>query len=151
MIKKTSKLFIMETKQTTVITVETTVNVPVHKAWEYWNKPEHITQWSYASDDWHTPWAKNDLRDGGSFSSRMEARDGSMGFEFGGVYDAVKEHEYIEYTMSDGRKVKINFIPEGNKTYVVESFDAESENPVEMQKEGWQAIMDNFKKYAERN
>ncbi len=141
----------METKQRTIVTVEATVNAPIGKVWDYWNKPEHITEWSHASDDWHTPWAKNDLRDGGSFSSRMEARDGSFGFEFGGVYDVVRLHEYIEYTMGDGRKVKIEFLPAGEKTRVVENFEAESENPVEMQQAGWQAIMDNFKKYTEEN
>lgn len=141
----------METKQPTVVTVEATVNAPVQKVWEYWNKPEHIIQWSHASDDWHTPWAKNDLRKGGNFSSRMEARDGSMGFEFGGIYDEVREHENISYTMGDGRKVTINFFADGGTTRVVENFDAESEHPVEMQKAGWQAIMDNFKKYTEQH
>ncbi len=110
----------------------------------------HITKWSFASDDWHTPWAKNDLRAGGSFSSRMEAKDGSMGFEFGGVYDAVTTNEHISYTMEDGRKVKIDFTADGNFTKVVQIFDAESENSVEMQQAGWQAILDNFKKYAEQ-
>ncbi len=139
----------METNNKTVITVETTVNAPVEKVWEYWEKPEHITQWNTASDDWHTPRAENDLRVGGSFSTRMEAKDGSFGFDFGGIYDAVTPHEYIEYTMGDGRKVKIHFHAEGNTTRIVERFDAETENPVEMQKAGWQAIMDNFKKYTE--
>ena len=141
----------METQQATVVTTQSTVNAPVEKVWEYWTKPEHITQWSHASDDWHTPWAKNDLREGGNFSSRMEARDGSMGFEFGGVYDIVKEHKYIEYTMGDNRKVKVTFTPQGNKTHVLQNFEAESQNPVEMQKQGWQAILDNFKKYTEQN
>jgi len=138
-------------QQATVITVESSISAPVQKVWEYWTKPEHITKWNSASDDWHTPWAKNDLRAGGSFSARMEARDGSMGFEFGGIYDEVKENEYIEYTMGDGRKVKVWFKTEGNGTHVVESFEAESMNPVEMQKDGWQAILDNFKKYTEAN
>ena len=141
----------METQQATVVTTESTIEAPVQKVWEYWSKPEHITQGSHASDDWHTPWAKNDLREGGNFSSRMEARDGSMGFEFGGVYDIVKEHKYIEYTMGDNRKVKVTFTPQGNKTHVLQNFEAESQNPVEMQKQGWQAILDNFKKYTEQN
>ena len=139
----------METKETTVITVESTINAPVEKVWEFWTKPEHITEWSHASDDWHTPFAENDLRVGGSFLSRLEAKDGSFGFDFGGVYDAVRDNEYIEYTMGDGRKVKITFIPGGNTTRVVESFDAESENSIEMQRGGWQAFLDNFKKYTE--
>lgn len=139
----------METQSKTVITVEATINSPIEKVWKYWTEPEHITKWNSASDDWHTPWAKNDLRTGGNFSSRMEAKDGSMGFEFGGVYDEVREHEYIEYTMGDGRKVKVHFTPEGKSTKVTESFEAEDTNPVEMQQGGWQAILDNFKKYTE--
>ena len=141
----------METKEKTVITVESTVDAPVEKVWDYWNKPEHITQWSFASEDWHTPTAQNDLRTGGAFSSRMEAKDGSMGFDFGGIYDEVVPNKYIEYTLGDGRKVKINFTAQGNQTKVVEAFEAESANSLELQKGGWQAIMDNFKKYTESN
>ena len=141
----------METQEKTLLTVENTINAPVEKVWEYWTKPEHITKWNNASDDWHSPWAKNDLREGGSFSARMEAKDGSMGFDFAGVYDAVKPNEYIEYTLGDGRKVKIYFTPKGKTTEVVESFEAESTHSLEMQQVGWQAIMDNFKKYIEAN
>ncbi|HEY6502963.1 MAG TPA: SRPBCC family protein [Chitinophagaceae bacterium] len=141
----------METKEKTVITVENTINAPVQKVWECWTKPEHVTQWNNASDDWHTPWAKNDLRAGGSFSVRMEAKDGSMGFDFGGVYDVVRPNEYIGYTLGDGRKVNISFTPAGNTTKVVESFEAEDMNSVELQQGGWQAILDNFKKYTEAN
>ncbi len=141
----------METQNKTIITVETAVNAPVNKVWEYWTKPEHITKWNNASEDWHTPHAENDLRAGGKFSSRMEAKDGSFGFDFGGVYDAVNTNEYIEYTIGDERKVKINFTDEGGKTKIVESFDAETENPEEMQKGGWQALLNNFKKYVEKN
>jgi uncharacterized protein YndB with AHSA1/START domain len=139
----------METQEKTMITVQNTIDAPVEKVWEFWTKPEHITQWCNASDDWHTPRAENDLRTGGNFVTRMEAKDGSMGFDFGGVYDDVRNNEYIEYTMSDGRKVKITFSAQGNKTKVVESFDPESTNSLEMQKGGWQAILDNFKKYTE--
>jgi uncharacterized protein YndB with AHSA1/START domain len=139
----------METLEKTVITVESTIDAPVEKVWETWTKPEHIAHWCAASDDWHVPKAENDVRVGGSFSTRMEAKDGSFGFDFGGVYDAVRVNEYMEYTMGDGRKVQITFTSHGNKTHVVESFDAESTNPVEMQKGGWQAILDNFKKYTE--
>ena len=141
----------MATQDKTIITVENTINAPVEKVWQYWTKPEHITQWNNASDDWHTPRAENDLRVGGSFVSRMEAKDGSFGFDFGGVYDAITTNEYIEYTIGDGRKVKITFTADGNKTKVVESFEAESMNSIEMQKGGWQAILDNFKKYTEAN
>ena len=141
----------METQEKTVITVETTVNAPVQKVWEYWTKPDHITKWNFASDDWHSPWAKADFREGGTFTARMEAKDGSMGFDFGGVYDVIRPNEYIAYTIGDGRKVKINFTPQGNKTKVVESFEAEDTHSIEMQKGGWQSILDNFRKYTEGN
>lgn len=139
----------METMNKTVITVEATVNAPVEKVWEYWSNPQHITQWCNASNDWHAPRAENDLRTGGKFSTRMEAKDGSFGFDFGGQYDEVKTNELITYTMDDGRKVKINFTALGDTTEVVESFEAEDENPVEMQRGGWQSILDNFKNYTE--
>ena len=139
----------MEATAKTIITVENTVNAPVEKVWNCWTMPEHITKWNNASDDWHTPWAKNDLREGGSFVARMEAKDGSMGFDFGGVYDAVRTNEYIEYTIGDGRKVKVTFTAQGKTTKVVESFEAENMNSIELQRGGWQAILDNFKKYTE--
>jgi uncharacterized protein YndB with AHSA1/START domain len=141
----------MEAKEKTVITVESTINAPVNKVWEYWTTPDHIKVWNSASEDWHTPFAENDLRVGGSFKSRMEARDGSFGFDFGGVYDAVDQNEYIEYTMGDNRNVKVFFTKQGDQTKVVESFEAESTHSIEMQQGGWQAILDNFKKYAEKN
>jgi len=139
----------METQEKKVITVESTINAPVKKVWEYWTRPEHIVKWNHASDDWHSPWSKNDLRVGGSFSARMEAKDGSMGFDFGGVYNVIKSNEYIEYTIADGRKVQVSFSGSGHQTKVVETFEAESTNPVELQRGGWQAILDNFKKYTE--
>ncbi|HEV7779678.1 MAG TPA: SRPBCC family protein [Chitinophagaceae bacterium] len=141
----------METQERTVITIGNTINAPVTKVWELWSKPEHITKWATPSDDWHTLRAENDLRVGGSFNSRMEAKDGSFGFDFGGIYDIVTPDEYIEYTLGDGRKVKTWFTDQGNSTKVVQDFEAESQNPVEMQKGGWQAILDNFKKYTEAN
>lgn len=141
----------METKQKTTITVENTVNAPVQKVWEYWTNPEHIKQWNNASDDWHTPWVKADFREGGNFVARMEARDGSTGFDFGGVYNVLRTNQYIEYTIGDGRKVKVNFAPINNTTKVTEIFEAENMNPVDMQRKGWQAILDNFKKYTENN
>ena len=141
----------MAIQEKTIITVGTTINAPVKKVWDYWTKPEHITRWNSASEDWHTPSATNDLRVGGSFSSRMEAKDGSMGFDFGGIYDAIRENEYIEYTLGDGRKVKVTFTAVENGTKVSESFDAETTNSREMQKTGWQSILDNFKKYTESN
>ena len=139
----------MATHEKVFITVENIIQAPVTKIWEYWTKPEHIVKWNNASDDWHTPWAENDLRAGGRFVSRMEAKDGSFGFDFGGVYDAVTENEYIENTLDDGRKVKIFFTAQGNYTRVEESFEPENINSLELQKGGWQAILDNFKKYTE--
>ncbi|HLO79378.1 MAG TPA: SRPBCC family protein [Chitinophagaceae bacterium] len=132
-----------------VIQIETTVNAPVDKVWQYWTSPEHITKWNQASSDWHTPWAKNDLVVGGQFVSRMEAKDGSMGFEFGGIYDEVVEHKKIAYTMGDGRKVRVSFSETAQGIKVVEEFDAEDEHSAEMQRQGWQAILDNFKAYTE--
>ncbi|MGZ3845239.1 MAG: SRPBCC family protein [Flavisolibacter sp.] len=141
----------METTKRTIITVEARVNAPVKKVWAHWTEPQHIMKWNSASEDWHTPFAENDLRKGGSFKSRMEAKDGSFGFDFGGTYDAVEEYKYIEYTMGDRRNVKVSFIDDGNATNIVESFEAEGTNPVEMQKAGWQSILDNFKRYTEGN
>ncbi|MGH2564634.1 MAG: SRPBCC family protein, partial [Ginsengibacter sp.] len=135
----------METKNTTTITVENTVNASIERVWKYWTLPEHIMKWNNASDDWHTPHAENNLHIGGSFLSRMEAKDGTFGFDFGGVYDAITINKYIEYTLGDGRKVKITFAPLGNTTKVSEDFEAESQNSVELQRGGWQAILDNFK------
>lgn len=141
----------MATQDKTIITVETSIDAPLQKVWEYWTEPEHIIKWNSASGDWHTPRAENDLRVGGSFVCRMEAKDGSFGFDFGGEYDAITPYEYIEYTLGDGRKVKIDFKADGKQTKVAESFDAESENSVEIQKGGWQSILDNFKRYTEAN
>jgi uncharacterized protein YndB with AHSA1/START domain len=132
------------------ITVQTTVQTSVEKVWTFWTEPTHITKWNTASDDWHTPYAENDLRVGGKFLSRMEAKDGSFGFDFGGIYDEVLLHKVIAYTLGDGRKVNITFQGQENETEVIVTFDAETENPIEFQQQGWQAILDNFKKYAEQ-
>jgi uncharacterized protein YndB with AHSA1/START domain len=141
----------MESSNKTKITIQASIHAPVEKVWDLWTKPEHIIKWSNASDDWHTPRAENDLRKGGKFLSRMEAKDGSMGFDFGGVYDEVRVNKQIAYTIGDGRKVDISFTGNGNKTDVVETFEAESANPIEMQRGGWQAILNSFKSYAENN
>ena len=135
----------------TKITVETNIAADVKKVWEYWTKPEHITKWNFASDDWHCPKAENDLRVGGKMKSRMEAKDGSFGFDFVAAYDEVVESERIAYTIADGRQVITTFQCLGDNTKVATVFDAENENPVEMQKGGWQAILNNFKKYVEAN
>ncbi|HEX2901346.1 MAG TPA: SRPBCC domain-containing protein, partial [Bacteroidia bacterium] len=114
-----------------------------------WTTPADIMHWNNASDDWHTPSAANDLRVGGQFSYRMEAKDGSFGFDFNGVYDRVEAHSTIEYSMEDGRRVRITFVPDGDHTVVTETFDAETENSLELQQTGWQMILNNFKAYAE--
>jgi uncharacterized protein YndB with AHSA1/START domain len=141
----------LETIHPARITVQALVKAPVEKVWTYWNEPEHITKWSFASEDWHAPSAKNDLRPGGKLVVRMEAKNGSAGFDFAATYDVVKEHEEIAYTLDDGRKVNITFTPQGNETKVVETFDAEGTYPLEYQQAGWQAILDNFKRYTEQN
>ena len=146
-----NKYMIMENTNKAIITITTTVLAPAEKVWERWTVPEHIIKWNNASDDWHTTHAENDLRIGGKFLSRMEAKDGSFGFDFIGIYDLVKENKLLEYTLWDGRKVIIVFTGIGNTTNIVETFEAESENSIEMQRSGWQAILENFKKYAEAN
>lgn len=136
-------------KAATVITIETKVKASAKKVWDIWNDPAHIVRWNTATPEWHTPRAQHDLRPGGQFNFRMEARDGSTGFDFSGVYDVVKPHQRIEYTMGDNRKVKIEFTEKSGETHIVQSFEAESTNPVEMQRDGWQAILDSFKRYVE--
>lgn len=139
----------METGKKTSITIEAIVNSSIEKVWECWTEPKHITRWNNASDDWHTPFSENDLRVGGKFLSRMEAKDGSFGFDFSGIYDEVRLYEDISYTLGDGRKVKITFISQGSETKVIEIFEAETSNSIELQRTGWQSILDNFKKYVE--
>lgn len=131
------------------ITVSATVDAAIEKVWDYWNAPGHITQWCAASPDWHAPKAENDLRTGGRFATTMAAKDGSFSFDFGGTYTHVVPHNFIAYRMDDGREVSIKFQPEGSKTYIEETFDPESQNPEDMQRGGWQAILDNFKQYCE--
>lgn len=132
------------------ITIQTTVNAPVDKVWEVFTTPDHIVKWNFAAPEWHSPKATNDLRQGGKFTYRMEAKDGSIGFDFEGVYDEVKEHELIAYSLSDNRKVRVTFSPEGSGTNVSETFEAENTHSLEMQQAGWQAILDNFKAHAEK-
>ena len=141
----------METKVATQIKIQASIQATIDKVWKCWTTPEDIVKWNYASDDWHSPKAENDLRTGGRFITRMEAKDGSMGFDFGGTYGKVIINELIEYSMDDGRKVIVNFTPLDNKTEVSETFDAENENSIEVQHDGWQSILNNFKKYVEHN
>lgn len=131
------------------ITIQTIVTAPISEVWDAWNDPERIKQWAFASDDWEATSAENDLRIGGELKVAMAAKDGSFGFDFGGIYTNIEEFSNIEFDMTDGRHVKTQFIesPEGVK--IIESFDAESENSEDIQRAGWQAILDNFKKYVE--
>lgn len=139
----------MATSKKTTITVAATVNAPVEKVWQYWTAPQHITQWNNASNDWHTPKATNDLRKDGTFNYRMEAKDNSFGFDFEGRYTDIKTNELIEYVISDGRKVQILFEALNDETHITETFEAEEVHPVELQQDGWQAILNNFKRYTE--
>ena len=131
------------------ITVEAVVNAPVADVWKAWNDPEDIKQWNAASDDWHTTRSSIDLREGGRFSSRMEAREGGEGFDFEGVYTKVIPHERIEYRMTDGRNVKVEFTPVSGGTSVKETFEAESENDPEVQRQGWLMILNRFAHHVE--
>jgi uncharacterized protein YndB with AHSA1/START domain len=131
------------------ITVHVNVKKDIEHVWELWNEPEHIVKWNHASDDWQTVRAENDLKIGGKFLYRMEAKDGSFGFDFEALYDHVIEKKELSYTMIDGRKATTIFQSNGFTTYISTTFDAETENPIDLQKLGWQAILNNFKKYAE--
>ncbi|HSU72639.1 MAG TPA: SRPBCC family protein [Candidatus Binatia bacterium] len=133
----------------TKITVKAIVHAPIDKVWTFWNEPQHVKHWNFASPDWHSPSGQNDLRTGGKFSFRMEAKDGSAGFDFGGTYELVKKHELIVYRMGDGRRVHVSFKAQGNETEIVETFDSEPTHTLEQQQSGWQSILNNFKKYAE--
>jgi len=133
------------------VKVETTVNVDAKKAWESFTEPRHIMKWNSASDDWHCPASTNDVRPGGKFSATMAARDGSMSFDFEGVYDEVDPGKSFSYTMADDRRCEVTFSESDGKTTVTEIFDAENMNPVEMQREGWQSILEKYKKYTEEN
>lgn len=133
---------------TTKITVQATVDADVKTAWNAYTEPQHITQWNFASDDWCCPSASNDLRPGGKYTARMEAKDGSLGFDFEAVYDEVNEHRGFTYTIADGRKVTTTFEGKDGKTLVTTIFDPEQVNPIEMQQGGWQAILNNYARHA---
>ena len=132
-----------------MITVETEINATIQKVWEYWTNPEYITQWNFASSDWHCPSAINNIEPGATFTWRMEAKDGSAGFDFCGRYTQIERESFISYLLEDGRKVQIEFKTAGNKVYLKESFEAEGTNADEMQRTGWQSILENFKKLVE--
>lgn len=133
----------------TKISIVATVNADSKKAWEFWTMPKHIVNWNFASDDWHCPKSENDLRVGGKIKSRMEAKDGSFGFDFEGIYDEIVDQKKIAYTMEDGRQAITTFENVDGKTKITTVFDAENSNPIEMQRDGWQAILNNYKKYVE--
>jgi uncharacterized protein YndB with AHSA1/START domain len=139
----------MEASTKTAITVGASVKAPIEKVWASWSEPTHITKWCQASADWHAPYAENDLRTNGKFKTTMAAKDGSASFDFEGVYTNVQPKKIIEYTTADDRKVKITFSANGNETKITETFEAENTNSIELQRDGWQVILDNFKKYTE--
>ncbi|MEQ9442203.1 MAG: SRPBCC family protein [Cyclobacteriaceae bacterium] len=132
-----------------MITVETTIQLPLEKVWELWTLPVHIIHWNFASEEWHCPQAINDLQSGGILFWRMEAKDGSMGFDFSGTYDHIQPQENINFTLDDDRKVSVEFISLGKRTKVIEHFEPENQNSLALQRSGWQSILDNFKRYAE--
>lgn len=132
-----------------IITIKTTIQQSLDTIWKLWTEPAHIKNWNHASDDWHTTDSTNDLQTGGKFSSIMAAKDGSVSFDFCGTYDAVIIQKELKITLSDDRKMEVHFSGDENSSQVIEIFEAETENSLELQKSGWQAILDNFKKYAE--
>lgn len=134
---------------TSRITIDSTILATPEKVWNCWTQPNHITQWNFAADDWCCPSVENDLVVGGKYKARMEAKDGSFGFDFEAVYDKVEPVKILSYTMGDGRVATTTFEETGGFTKVTTTFDAETENSIEMQRDGWQAILDNFKKYVE--
>jgi uncharacterized protein YndB with AHSA1/START domain len=131
------------------ITVTTLVRASIETVWQCWTEPEHITQWCQADESWHAPAASNDLREGGRFKTTMAAKDGSVEFDFEGTYTAIVPHELIAYVMDDGRRVRVEFESIGADTRIVETFDPESENPEQMQQQGWQAILESFRRHTE--
>lgn len=135
--------------ETTPITVQAVLTADINNVWDCYTKPEHITKWNFATDDWCCPSAENDLTVGGKYKARMEAKDGSFGFDFEAIYNNIVAYKSMTYTMPNGRRVQTDFEAHGNTTTVTTVFDAETENPVEMQQAGWQAILNNFKNYAE--
>jgi uncharacterized protein YndB with AHSA1/START domain len=139
----------MEPEKKTKITVKASIMVSIENVWRCCTTPEDIEKWYHASDDWQTPRAENDLRIGGKFLYRMEAKDGSFGFDFEGVFENIVVNKQINYTIVDGRKVKITFTEIGNNTNIIEEFEAETLNSIDVQRAGWQAILNNFKNFTE--
>jgi uncharacterized protein YndB with AHSA1/START domain len=134
----------------TIITVETIVNAPISKTWKYYTEPEFITQWNFADPSWHCPSASNDMKIGGKYLARMEAKDGSFGFDFEAYYTEINEGKNFTYEFG-GRMCTVSFEELEDSTKVTVSFDPENENPIEMQQAGWQLILNNFKSFTELN
>lgn len=137
--------------EATKITIHATISARIQKVWEYYTQPEHITKWNFASPDWHCPSASNDMRIGGKYTARMETKDGSFGFEFEATYSEITENQKFVYIMPDEREVSVSMNEDNHVTNITVCFDAETENPIELQREGWQAILNNFKNYVEHN
>jgi len=137
--------------ESTKITIRAVISADKHKTWNYYTQPEHITKWNFATENWHCPSAKNDMRVGGKYIARMEAKDGRVGFDFEAIYNEIINGEKFVYTLTDGRQVNVTFKSRNNNTEITITFDQEKENSVELQRKGWQAILDNFKKYTETN
>lgn len=133
----------------TKITIQAQIAGNIEQVWDCYTQPIHITKWNFATDDWQCPSASNDMRVGGKYIARMEAKDGSFGFDFEAIYDAIEEGKSYSYNMADGRNVKVQLENQGDSTFISVSFDAETENPIELQRDGWQAILNNFKNYVE--
>jgi uncharacterized protein YndB with AHSA1/START domain len=131
------------------ITITTEIAAPIDTVWNCWNTPEHIMQWNAAHESWHCPASKIDLRPGGEYHTTMAARDGSMSFDFWGTYDEVQAPTFVSSTLGDGRKMSVRFDALEEGTRVTETFDPENQNPIDMQRAGWQSILDNFKRYVE--
>lgn len=131
------------------IIVQVEIDEKREKVWTCWTEPKHVMAWNHASEDWHCPYAENHLKVGEGFKYTMASVNGKMAFDFEGIYTAVEPYDLIAYELGDGRQVTVAFADIGNKTFVIESFDPETENSLELQKQGWQAILDNFKKYVE--
>jgi uncharacterized protein YndB with AHSA1/START domain len=134
-----------------MITVKTTINASLEKVWDFWTKPEHVINWNFASDDWHCPKAENNLKIGEKFCYTMAAKNGEMSFDFEGEYTEIETHKLIKYKLEDDRRIIIQFEQNQDLVTIIESFDPENENSLELQQNGWQAILDNFKKYIESN
>lgn len=134
-----------------MITIKTTIAAPSQKVWDFMNQPEHIVNWNFAHESWQCPKAENNFVEGGKFTYRMEAKDGSFGFNLSGIYDHISPNNNLQYHLEDDRKVEVIFEEIDGKTTVIQSFEPENQNPLDLQEQGWNAILQNFKNYVEAN